>query len=208
VRVLFDHQVFSFQTFGGASRYFAELMGELYARGAVEVDLGVARSPNEYLAHAPYYRGTRARAGGTAAFLARYVRNELCTRALARRHRPDVFHATFYDPRIHTRGAKLVVSVLDMIPERFPEFFTKAGLYNRFVTRRWIDGKRTLCERADAILAISEHTKRDVVDFYQIDPARITVTHLGNRLVANGNEARPDGFPARYVRFVGTRTTY
>jgi hypothetical protein len=97
-----------------------------------------------------------------------------------------VLHATFYDPGVlrNLRGAKLVVTILDMIPERFPEMFAGSGLYNRLVTQRWIQGKRTLCERADAILAISEHTKRDVVEFYGIDPARITVTHLATSIAA------------------------
>jgi glycosyltransferase involved in cell wall biosynthesis len=205
VRVLFDHQIFSYQRFGGASRYFHELISEL--DGTIDVELGVARTPNEYLRGARYYRGQFTERTGTAAFLATYARNELATRIAARRPH-DVFHATFYDPAVLrvARGAKLVVTVLDMIPERFPELFALPGLYNRLVTRRWIDGKRRLCERADAILAISEHTKRDVVAFYGIDPARITVTHLATRLAGGGS--RPAGLPERYVLYVGTRNTY
>ena len=85
MRVLYDHQIFSYQAFGGASRYFAELMSAWHARGAPEFDLGVARSPNEYLAHAPYWHGKPAARGGTGAFLGRYVRNELETAVMARR---------------------------------------------------------------------------------------------------------------------------
>ena len=119
-----------------------------------------------------------------------------------------MFHATFYDPAALrlARGAKLVVTVLDMIPEHFPEYFAAHGLYGRFVTRRWIAGKRRLCERASVILAISEHTKRDLVAHYGLDPARIVVTHLGNRLSGGAEAAAP--FPGRYVLFVGTRNTY
>jgi glycosyltransferase involved in cell wall biosynthesis len=136
------------------------------------------------------------------------VRNELATLAAARRDRHDILHATFYDPGVlrNVRGGKLVVTVLDMIPEHFPDFFDTRSWYGRFVTKRWIEGKRTLCERADAILAISEHTKQDIVKLYGIDPARITVTHLGNNL-SGGGERLP-GLPARYVLFVGTRNTY
>ncbi|HEY0250777.1 MAG TPA: glycosyltransferase family 1 protein, partial [Kofleriaceae bacterium] len=203
MRVLFDHQIFSYQRFGGASRYYHELMNVL--TGRVDVDLGVAVSPNEYLAHASYYRGKTIPQGGTARFLATYARNEIATR-LAARHHPDVIHATFYGPLASHRGSKLVVTVLDMIPEHFPDFFDTTSVYGRLVTKRWIDGKRTLCERADRILAISENTKQDVVTFYGIAPERITVTHLGNRL--HGGGPRPDGFPEGYVLFVGTRNTY
>ena len=43
----------------------------------------------------------------------------------------------FYDPDVlrNVRGAKPVVTVLDMIPERFPDMFAGSGLYNRFVTQ-------------------------------------------------------------------------
>lgn len=209
VRVLFDHQTFSYQRFGGNSRYFAELIGELSKTTDVEVDLPVARSPNEYLQHAPYYRGITTQRTDVRAFLATYVRNAVQTQLVARRPH-DIYHATFYDPAalLAVRKAKLVVTVLDMIPEHFPEAFTTTGWYGRLVTKRWIEGKRTLCERADAILAISEHTKRDVVDFYGIEPERITVTHLGNRLSSDGRDPRPAGFPEYYVLYVGTRNTY
>lgn len=208
MRVLFDHQIFSYQTFGGASRYFVELMSELARTGKPAFDLGVAASPNEYLAYAPYYRGTRVQPRGAWGFLRTYARNELATRAAALRQRHDILHPTFYDPaaRLGRRGARLVVTVLDMIPEHFPQFFDVTSPYGRFVTQRWIEGKRTLCEHADRILAISENTKRDVVRFYNIPPDRIAVTHLGNRLTRGG--VRPAGFPPRYLLFVGTRNKY
>lgn len=210
MRVLYDHQIFSYQAYGGASRYYAELMGAFHRAGEPAFELGVAESPNEYLARAPFYRGKTIAKAGTAGFLRTYVRNEIATRAAARRQQQDILHATFYDPGVlhNVRGAKLVVTVLDMIPEHFPDFFETSGWYGRLVTKRWIDGKRTLCQRADAILAISEHTKQDVVGFYGIDPARITVTHLGNRLGGGADQPRPEGIDAPYVLFVGTRNTY
>lgn len=207
MRVLFDHQIFSYQRFGGASRYYHELIDQLHATPGVEVDLAVARSPNEYLRTASYFHGTSTSPGGTGTFLATYARNELATRLAARRPH-DVVHATFYDPLAGRHRGPLVITVLDMIPERFPEFFELTGMYGRLVTKRWIEGKRTLCERADKILAISENTKQDVVKFYGIDPARITVTHLGNRVHGNATTPRLLGLPERYVLFVGTRNTY
>ncbi|MEO6772600.1 MAG: glycosyltransferase family 1 protein [Kofleriaceae bacterium] len=204
MRVLFDHQIFSYQRFGGASRYYHELIHVFHATPGVEVALGVAVTPNEYLAHASYYRGRVTRAGGAGRFLATYARNELATWRAARVPH-DVLHTTFYDPRAARHRGTLVVTVLDMIPEHFPGDFAVTGLYGRLVTKRWIEGKRTLCERADKILAISETTKQDVVRLFGIDPARITVTHLGNRLRFTGG-ARP--LEERYVLFVGTRNTY
>lgn len=210
MRVLFDHQIFSYQAVGGASRYYAELMAVFERTGQPAFDLAVAESPNQYLAGAPFFHGKRVAKAGTARFLRTYARNELSSIATARRGHHDILHATFYDPGVlrNVRGSKLVVTVLDMIPERFPAFFDVSSLYGRLVTKRWIEGKRVLCERADSILAISEYTKQDVVSFYGIDPARITVTHLGNKLSGGADQPRPEGVSARYVLFVGTRNTY
>ncbi|MEO8704139.1 MAG: glycosyltransferase family 1 protein, partial [Kofleriaceae bacterium] len=210
MRVLFDHQIFSYQMFGGASRYFVELMQAFHAAGDPAFELAVAESPNEYLATAPFYRGVTVRRPGRLGLFRAFARNELATRRAARRHRHDVLHSTFYDPMI-TRAignAKLVVTMHDMTPELHPEQFDLSSWYGRFVTRRWIDGKRMLCLRADAIVAVSENTKRDVVRVYGIDPDRITVTHLGTRLSAEPGAPRVAGLPERYVLFVGTRNTY
>jgi len=209
MRVLFDHQAFSHQRFGGNSRYFSELMNVFYQRGEPEFDLAVRSTPNEYLSRAPYYGGRMSQRTDLASFFTRYTRNAIATWFAARKPH-DILHTTFYDPSalLAQRDAKLVVTVLDMIPERFPEAFSFDGLYARLVTKRWIEGKRTLCQRADAVLAISEQTKRDVVEYYGIAPERITVTHLGNRLAANGDVPRVSGLPDRYVLYVGTRNTY
>lgn len=210
MRVLFDHQIFSYQAFGGASRYYCELMASFARAGEPDFELAVAETPNEYLTHSTFFRGRTAAKQGKLGFLRTYARNAIQTTLASRRRKHDVLHATFYDPGVlrDVRGGKLVITILDMIPEHFPELFAGGGLYGRFVTQRWIEGKRTLCERADSILAISESTKRDVVAFYGTDPDRITVTHLGNNLRADDNVARLEGLPARYVLFVGMRNLY
>lgn len=203
MRVLFDHQIFSYQAFGGASRYFVELMARFADRGDPQFTLGVAETPNEYLARASFYRGKIVE----PRFLRTYARNSVATLAASRRHH-DILHATFYDPAITAvqRRSKLVVTVHDMIPEKFPELFAGSGLYNRFVTQRWIAGKRTLCERADAIIAVSEHTKTDLVELYGVAPDRITVIHHGASLTPS--TSRPYWLPDDYVLFVGQRGLY
>ncbi|CAN5367980.1 glycosyltransferase family 1 protein [soil metagenome] len=209
MRVLYDHQTFSHQRFGGNSRYFYELLSCFYRAGEPSFELAVETSPNEYLKGAPFFAGRASSHMDLPHFLLRYARNEVATRLAARKPH-DVFHTTFYYPTaLHgAKRAKLVVTVLDMIPELFPDSFDLSSAFGRLVTKPWIAGKKQLCERADAILAISETTKRDVVKFYGIDPDRITVTHLANRLTADARTPRVMGFPDRYVLFVGTRNTY
>lgn len=56
---------------------------------------------------------------------------------------------------------------------RFPDRFSDE---NRAL---YVDRGRPDAERADAVLAISESTARDLVDLWGIDPARVVVTPLG-----------------------------
>lgn len=206
MRVLYDHQIFSYQVYGGISRYHCELMAAFDRAREPSFSLGVAETQNEYLARSRFYAGKR----GVGGFFRRYARNELATYLAARRREHDILHPTFYDPGVlrNIKGAKVVVTVHDMTPEKFPDMFDLTSPYGRLVTKRWIAGKRRLCERADCILAVSEQTKRDVVAFYGIDPARITVTYHGVSMSGGAERAAPVGFPARYLLFVGTRNTY
>lgn len=74
---------------------------------------------------------------------------------------------------IQKTGAKSVVTIHDVIFLRHPEFYPPIDrqIYNlKF---------RYACKHADRIIAVSECTKRDIVEFYQIDPAKIDVVYQG-----------------------------
>jgi len=71
-------------------------------------------------------------------------------------------------------GERLVLTVHDLAYELYPEFFSlKQRLWHRAVD------PRSLAARASAILAVSETTKRDVVERWGIAPERVTVTLEG-----------------------------
>ncbi|MBA4850417.1 glycosyltransferase family 1 protein [Emticicia sp. BO119] len=70
-------------------------------------------------------------------------------------------------------GVKSVVSIHDLIFLRYPEQYP---VIDRFVYQRKF---RYACENADAIVAVSEQTKRDIIDFYQIPSERIEVIYQG-----------------------------
>ena len=88
-----------------------------------------------------------------------------------RRRRLDVFHAQYFLP--FNLRCKTVLTVHDLIYERFPQFYTPGDL------RRNRLGIPSSCRRADHIIAVSECTKRDLVEIYGLDPDRITVTEEG-----------------------------
>ncbi|MGH9114423.1 MAG: glycosyltransferase family 4 protein [Acidimicrobiales bacterium] len=78
-------------------------------------------------------------------------------------------------PRASTAaGSKLVVTVYDLIPDVFVEdYLADPGL-----RRRW-RARRELVRSADRVLAISEATRRDVVERLGVDPGRVTNVGAG-----------------------------
>lgn len=66
---------------------------------------------------------------------------------------------------------KTVVTIHDLIFERYPDQYNPIDV---FIYRKKF---RYACEYADVVVAISEQTKRDIIDFYQIDEAKIKVVY-------------------------------
>ncbi len=90
------------------------------------------------------------------------------------RFRPHIFHGTYYSRPRAPRKVKTVLTIHDMIFERFPEDFNGSD-FKELVTL-----KRSLAYGADAIVCVSESTKRDVVRFYaDIPEAKVHVVHNG-----------------------------
>jgi len=83
----------------------------------------------------------------------------------------DLFHAQFIVPPF--LKCKTVTSIFDIAYERFPQYF-QAG------QRAWLKALiPPSARRADHIITLSEHSKRDIVQAYGIPEGKITVTHLG-----------------------------
>jgi glycosyltransferase involved in cell wall biosynthesis len=89
----------------------------------------------------------------------------------ARRNRVDVVHMTTYvTPPVSTTPT--VVTVHDLSYLVYPEAFSRSvrTMLTTLVPRS--------ARRADRVIAVSEHTKQDLVRFYGLDPDRIAVTPL------------------------------
>jgi glycosyltransferase involved in cell wall biosynthesis len=72
---------------------------------------------------------------------------------------------------IEGSGVASVVTIHDLIFERLPE------LYPPLDRRIYAAKARSAAARAGVVVAISEQTKQDVVQFYGVDPARVRVVY-------------------------------
>lgn len=74
---------------------------------------------------------------------------------------------------IHRRGFKTVVTIHDAIFIRYPHLYS-AG-YRKMFTKK----VQYTCDHADLIIAISEQTKRDILEFFHADERKIRVVYQG-----------------------------
>lgn len=83
----------------------------------------------------------------------------------------DVFHATFCDTYFlpYLKGKPFVITVHDSIPELFSDYFTKDDIQ--------ITTRKTLLDKASAIVAVSEQTKKDLIQLYSVPEHKITVVY-------------------------------
>ena len=121
------------------------------------------------------------------------------------RDRLDLFHATHYViPPLYR--ARAVVTIHDIIHILYPQFLPSraALLYARVMIRRAL-------RRADRIITVSYNSKRDLVDYFGIAPARIDVIYNGvaGRFHPGVSHAERDrvagkyGLPRPYLLFLG-----
>jgi glycosyltransferase involved in cell wall biosynthesis len=67
--------------------------------------------------------------------------------------------------------------------------------------------KEIVIQNADAIIAISESTKKDIINIYDVDSSVIDVIHLASSL-DSVELSKGLALPARYIVFVGNRSVY
>ncbi len=85
----------------------------------------------------------------------------------------DLYHGLSHElPRgIHKSGIRTVVTIHDLIFERYPH------QYNPIDVKIYRNKFRYAAEKADRVIAISEQTKRDLVEFYKIPARKIRVCY-------------------------------
>lgn len=207
MKILYDHQIFIYQDFGGISRYFYELMNAFEKDKDIRFDLSLAYSNNQYIKNArfikskPFFK-TRKFKGKNRLLHYLNMRGE---RKLLLGKDYDVFHPTYFNPYFldYLGDKPFVLTIYDMVYELFPQIYShrdKTGV-----------SKKLLAPKATKIIAISENTKRDIIRLFGIKEDKIEVIYLANPLAAEtiekGKGAVSD-LPQKYLLFVGNRRVY
>ena len=85
----------------------------------------------------------------------------------------DLIHNMCQYPILPPREKKYIITIYDLIPILYPDLVTPIYAWQ---SRNLLP---KVLKKSDCILAISEHTKNDLISRYHIPPEKIDVTHLG-----------------------------
>jgi glycosyltransferase involved in cell wall biosynthesis len=202
MRILYDHQVFSLQDAGGASRYHFELIRNLQGANEVAIELLIGLNGSvmpfgalQQVDTRVFGRRTRIKPG-----VARYAINELSSALIAPlRGRVDIYHPTLYRALPWVRRRRIVVTHHDCIHERFPTLFSNAASI--------VEAKRKLFAQADAIVCVSESSRRDLLHFYNVANDKTHVVYHGFSPLPLPEGDAPNRIEP-YLLYVGSRAGY
>jgi glycosyltransferase involved in cell wall biosynthesis len=203
MKIAFDPQIFLLQEYGGISRYIVSLARHLAS--SIDVRIFAPFHYNRHLAELPSdlawgWRVPRVRKTARLVCAA----SEFLAKQGMSSFGPDIVHETYYSKRsLAPAHARRVITVYDMIAERFPAEFPGTD---------FTATKRESVLRADHVFCISQSTRRDVIDLFGVPESRTSVVYLGYDSLPGdvgglGDREVSAGLPP-FLLYVGKRDGY
>lgn len=194
--------MFSLQKYGGITKYFCELIKNLPEEN--EYELSLLFSYNQHLKDnyevfkKPYFPIPKQESRLRGHLKAKtYLLNQLYSKKRIRSEKYNIFHPTYFDPYfLNIIKKPYIVTVHDLIVFNYPDVLRK---------EQQMEEMKKIVTNANRIIAISENTKKEIINTLEIKPDKIDVVYHGfNPVVINQSE-NPYG---RYILFVGARLGY
>lgn len=201
--VVYDHQTFALQQYGGISRYICELASRINCSADFRSRIVAPLHFNDHLAQsaAPKVGLHMRMCNLRTARLYRAV-NRLVGPLLIRATHPSLVHRTYYAPSARQASLPTVVTVHDMIHELFADQFSTKDPTSR--------DKRRCVEQAERVLCVSQNTAADLIRIFNVPRDKISVTHLGfsQTFTAATAEGEVSPHTRPYLLYVGHRGGY
>jgi glycosyltransferase involved in cell wall biosynthesis len=203
MNIIYTYDIFSAQKYGGISRYFFELIKQTSAdKASIQVIAGLFI--NEYIKELSdtVIEGLKVPSLKHTGFLRTEI-NALFQRFMlskCKNRDRTIVHQTYYSRFTPPEMVKYVITIHDMIHERFPKYCLDQDKIS--------DLKKQCCERADKIIAISNSTKNDLISLFGIDPSKIVVIYHGSSLNEDSLCSSDTVRLGPYILYVGKRGGY
>lgn len=224
--------MFNTQNIGGITRYFYELITNFDRDDDVSWEIPIKYSSNLYLNKHPHFKGkllpNPVKLGDTNGGLSKiklikekllykahnnihhkeyygveYVKDKKLSIEKLKKGNFDIFHPTYFDSYFmdYIGDKHFVLTVHDLINQIFPEI----SLHHP------IDKTQAMIKRANRIITVSESTKKDLINIFDVDEQKIDVIHLANPLDASSEDLSEKFtlmIPEKYLLYVGGRWDY
>jgi glycosyltransferase involved in cell wall biosynthesis len=204
LKIAFDHQIFTWQRYGGISRYYKSLVNNLKKLDQnPHIFSGIYQ--NNFLSKLPEDLVSGIKVDRFLLKTANIINplNHYWASHQINKWHPDIIHETYYSNYFYNlKNTARITTVYDMIHELFPHSFSK-------MDRSALWKKKTL-NRVDHIICISHKTKKDLVEILNINKEKISVVHLGidSDFFSNDDFNFDILFNKPYLLYVGHRSDY
>jgi glycosyltransferase involved in cell wall biosynthesis len=199
MRILYDGFIYA-QTAGGINRYFSRIINKLPDNYAPTLTVScfseIDRPSHPQLQLVKYKRFWPEKIS--------FRLEKYFFRTAVNTQGYDLIHPTYYSllsmQEVKTLRAPVVVTVWDMLHEIFAEQLDPSG--------QQAEKKRKAITAAQAIICISENTKKDLLERYPSVERKVSVTYLAPGIDASISYG-PEATPVRpYYIYVGGRWSY
>lgn len=210
MNILYDYSIFNLQRYGGISRYFYELINRISLNKKASVKLfegfhineyGLSENKNNFCLYKGYkipsikyaYNATRL---NPLWFKITYSHIDSL----------DIFHPTYYREDLDKfRKSSIVITVHDMIHELYKDQFSKHDPTIKY--------KSLSINAADAIICVSENTKKDLIRIYNVPEEKIWIVYHGSSLNTfksfdMDEFTKKNSLTKPYLLYVGNREGY
>ena len=200
MKLFFDPSIFYLQRFGGISRYIINLNINLNKN--IDSKIIAPIYINNFLYNLKsnnkinlfkinrYIKYTRK----ASILFNKYIFEMYC-----KINKPNIVHLTYYDTYNYSKKIKNVLTVHDLIHEKYSETYNFK--YKHLYKKKSID-------LADKIICVSETTKKDLIDFYKVDENKISVIYQGLDESKEIEEIKDRFLEKPFILYVGDRNNY
>ena len=195
--IFFGPEIWPLQSQGGISRYNGELI-----KGIASINQNtfsfLPNNRNQFIDLIPDRCKILTDQTNTSELI------ETALSKIGKERHNSIYHATYFgntDLKLWQRaGFKTVITVHDLISEKFPE--------KKISIRPRINLKRKAIQLADHIICISQTTKIDLMDYYDINENKISVVYHGSDLKESETEILDLAVEGKFLLYVGKRGGY
>ncbi len=190
MKILFDYQIFLLQKYGGISTYYSNLitginqhkcLAKIVAPVYISELIGDKNKIGKKISRIPRF---------STKILTRF--DDLLFEFFARKIKPEIIHHTYYNKIYNFNNIKKITTVYDLIHEKF---------YNK------VNMKTNSIQKSDKIICISNHTKNELLNYYNLKEENTAVVYLASKFSSNTKNRKEKKIDP-YILFVGERSKY